>query len=347
VDDLKISHQDTDVVTSTIARIGAEFGKEAPLTINRGKVHDYLGMRIDYSEPGKVKVTMVDYIDNMLSELPDDMEGESATPAGSHLFTVNHENPISLDRKTAELFHHNVAKLLFLCKRARPDIQTAVAFLTTRVKGPDLDDYKKLRRTMRYLRSTREMPLVLEAENLQIVKWWVDASFAVHPDMKGHTGGVMSLGGGAVYATSTRQKLVTRSSTESELVGVYDVMPQVLWTRYFLEAQGYDIQDSILYQHNKSAMLLEQNGRGSSSKRTRHLNIRYFFVTEHIASGDMSVQYCPTTEMISDFFTKPLQGASVLDNKRTVDCKTDTDRRTTVTNDKNDERGKMMNCESE
>jgi hypothetical protein len=153
------------------------------------------------------------------------------------------------------------------------------------------------------------MPLTLEADSMHIVKWWVDASFAVHPDMKSHTGGVMSLGKGAIYGTSTRQKLNTRSSTEAELVGVNDVMPQVLWTRYFLEAQGYGVKENIVYQDNQSSMLLENHGRASSSKRTRHINIRYFFVTDRIASNEVSVQYCPTGEMISDYFTKPLQGA--------------------------------------
>jgi hypothetical protein len=86
------------------------------------------------------------------------------------------------------------------------------------------------------------------------------------------TGGAMTLGKGVIYGTSTRQKLNTKSSTEAELVGVNDVMPQILWTRYFLEAQGYDIKDSITYQDNQSSILLEKNGRASSGKRTRHIN---------------------------------------------------------------------------
>jgi hypothetical protein len=120
------------------------------------------------------------------------------------------------------------------------------------------------------------MPLNLEADDNQIVKWWIDASFAVHPDMKGHTGGVMSMGKGGIYGTSTCQKLVTKSSTEAELVGVSDVLPQVVWTRKFLMAQGYHVRDSVVYQDNKSAILLEENGWASSSKHTRHINIRYF-----------------------------------------------------------------------
>jgi hypothetical protein len=127
--------------------------------------------------------------------------------------------------------------------------------------------------------------------------------------MKSHTGGMMSLGKGAVYGMSTRQKINTKSSTEAELVGANDVMPQLLWTQYFLLEQGYTSTETVLYQDNKSAILLAKNGRASSSKRTRHLNIRYFFITDRIASEELTVEYCPTKEMLADFFTKPLQGA--------------------------------------
>jgi hypothetical protein len=309
VDDLKISHKQKSVVTHILDALTKEFGKEAPLSIWHGKTHDYLGMRIEYIDNGRVQFTMFDYINKMLDELPSEMSGTAATPAANHLFAVN-DVADKLDKDTAEFFHHNTAKLLWLCKRARPDLQTAVAFLTTRVKSPDVDDYKKLRRVMQYLRLTHEMPLTLEADTSGILNWWVDASFAVHPDMKGHTGGIFSMGKGAIYGTSTRQKINTRSSTESETVAIYDVLPQVLWTRHFLEAQGYLVADSLIHQDNKSAILLAKNGRFSSSKRTRHLHIRYFFITDCIQRGDVSVKYCPTGDMISDFFTKPLQGAA-------------------------------------
>jgi len=102
--------------------------------------------------------------------------------------------------------------------------------LTTRVKSPDKDDLKKLGRVIRHLQAMPKLALTLEADNTHVIKWWVDASFAVHPDMKSHTGATMLLGKGSIYSTSTRQKLNTKSSTEAELVGVDDVMPMVLWT---------------------------------------------------------------------------------------------------------------------
>ena len=195
----------------------------------------------------------------MLTDLPADMDGMATTPAAEHLFKIN-ETPTYLDEKEAMFFHHNVAKLLFLCKRARPDMQTVIAFLSTHVQHLDHDDYKKLERAMKYLQKTITLPLTLEADDLQLVHWWIDGAFATHRDMRSPTGGAMSLGKGVIYGTSTHQKQNTRSSTEAELVAVNDCMSQVLWTHYFLDAQGYNINYCIVYQDNKRAILLEQNG---------------------------------------------------------------------------------------
>ena len=106
-----------------------------------------------------------------------------------------------------------------------------------------------------------------------------------------------------------RDRLNTRSSTGTEIVGADDFMPAICWTRYFMEAQGYQVQDNVLFQDNKSAILLEKNGKASSSKRAKHIKIRYFFITDQVKTGDLSLVWCPMEDMIGDFMTKPLQGA--------------------------------------
>jgi hypothetical protein len=158
-------------------------------------------------------------------------------------------------------------------KQARLDTSLAIAFLTMRVREPDEDDWRKIRHLIVYLKSTCELPLVLGAWNTGVLHWYVDASFAVHPNTQGHTSGVLKLGTRAPVVTSTKQKLNTCSSTISEVVAVDDMIPQILWTRLFMQEQGIKDTDNILYQDNKSAILLEKNGRASSSKRTKHIKI--------------------------------------------------------------------------
>jgi hypothetical protein len=120
------------------------------------------------------------------------MEGRAVTPATTNLFTVR-KHVEKLDDKCAETYHHLMAKLLYLCKRSRLDLQTTVSFLTTRVTGPAEDDWKKLAWCFCYLQDSQDMYLTLEMGDGVMVKWWIDASFAIHPDMRSHTGGTMSL----------------------------------------------------------------------------------------------------------------------------------------------------------
>jgi hypothetical protein len=262
VDDLKISHEDSAVTQSIVALLQEKYGSEdAPVTVTYGKVHDYLGMTLDYSKTGKVIINMTRYVTDLLNNVPEDMwEGISATPAAGHLYEVNSSAEL-LDKFMSEKFHTLTAKLLFLSKRARPDLQQAVGFLTTRVKNPDVDDWKKLKRVIQYLRGSQDLNLTLEADSTHVIKWWVDAAFAVHRDMRSQTGMTMTLGKGSVYASSLRQKINTRSSTEAELVGVDDAMGMILWTRLFLENQGYEVRNTKIYQDNQSAALMERNGK--------------------------------------------------------------------------------------
>jgi hypothetical protein len=129
--------------------------------------------------------------------------------------------------------------------------------------------------------------------------------------MRGLTGGGLTMWRGFPITASTKQKLNTRSSTESELVGVVDIMAMaiIIWTCYFLLLQGYGIVENLLLQDNKSSILLEQNGNTSSSKRTRHINIRQFFITDWVNIKEISPHWCPTKQMVADFWTNPLQGS--------------------------------------
>eukprot|EP00957_Ditylum_brightwellii_P207463 15353107-Ditylum_brightwellii.AAC.1 len=132
-----------------------------------------------------------------------------------------------------------------LLQRASPDLQTSIAFLSTQ--------------------ATKEMPLTLEANNLGQLIWWVDTAFVNYHNMQSHTGGVLLAGTGAIHVTSIKQKLNTQSSTNVELAGVNNVLPQVLWTRYFLEGQGIKAKDNIVYQDKQSVFRLIKTGRDQAA----------------------------------------------------------------------------------
>jgi Reverse transcriptase (RNA-dependent DNA polymerase) len=309
VDDLKSSHVDAKVNDEFLLWLEKMYGDKdiAPVKATRGKIHDYLAMKLDYSEKGKLKLNMVDYVDNMIQDFPEEVT-TSNYPWNENLFKVDPSEK-QLPKEQRELFHTFVAKALFLCKRARPDIQPAIAFLTTRVKSPDRQDWAKLLKVMGYLKKTRQDVMVLHADESGEIIWHVDAAFAVHNDKKSHTGATMSLGGGGIMSLSTKQKVNTRSSTEAELVSLDDIIAKVIWTKLFLQAQDYKVKQNIIMRDNISSMKLEMNGKTSSGKRTRHLDIKYFYITDLINQKQVTIQYCPTDAMLADYMTKPLTGA--------------------------------------
>jgi hypothetical protein len=275
-------------------------------------------MKFDYSVPGQVKIDMRDYVADMVDDFPIVLEETDVEKyaAPSDLFAEGKDD--KLTRTDAETFHTFVAKGLFVCKRARPDIHQVISLLSTRVKAPNKSDMDKLVHLLKYLNGTLEDVLTLSADDLHIMMWYVDGSFAVHPDFRSHTGGALTMGKGCPISISSKHKINTKSSTEAEIVSADDCATKILWSKLFMEAQGYGIEKNILYQDNKSAILLEENGKKSSSKRTRAMNIRYFFLTDQIEKGNLVVEYCPTDEMIADYFTKPLVGSKFIKFKRAI-----------------------------
>eukprot|EP00804_Cyclotella_cryptica_P018943 CCRYP_006454-RA/>CCRYP_006454-RA protein AED:0.42 eAED:0.42 QI:0/0/0/1/0/0/3/0/250 len=139
------------------------------ITVNRGKYHDYLGMYLDYSVVGKLRVSMIKYVDKILNEFQQTITKTSSAPAADHLFQIGDHEEVQKEGKFL------IAQLLFISTRARRDIQSEVAFFTTRVKNLDKDDWGKLKRVLQYLLGTKHTKLTLTIDNLNQVKWWVDA----------------------------------------------------------------------------------------------------------------------------------------------------------------------------
>jgi hypothetical protein len=211
VDDCKLGHRKKTVMDRMIGYLRQEYESifedgSGAMTASRGKIHKYIGMPLDYSVPGQVKITMLDYVNEIIAAF-DKAEpkcgGTKTSAAPYSLFKVDEDCEKLAQAKAVE-FQNLVAKTLYATKRARPDTCTAIAFLTTRVSEPDKDDWTKLVHLMRYIRGTRTIPLILSANGSGFLKWWVDTSFAVQPNMRGHSGGGLSLGRGFPIVSSTK-----------------------------------------------------------------------------------------------------------------------------------------------
>jgi len=165
-----------------------------------------------------------------------------------------------------------------------------------------------------YLNGTRHLKLILSADSMNFsIHWYIDASHQVHEDCRGQIGSLMTFGKGAVTSSSNKMKCNTKSSTETEIIALGDKLPDVLWTRYFVECQGYNIDECTIFQDNMSALSLEKNGRVSSSKRTKHIKAKYFLIKDYYDAGEIDLRYCPTDSMWADVLTKPLQGQKFRD----------------------------------
>lgn len=263
-------------------------------------------MKIEYIGK-KVKISMKHYLEEAIEAFPDQLDTDVNTPAASYIFYVNPTSD-KLPEAKRQILHSIVAKSLYVATKGRPDIYLPIDFLTSRVSFADVDDWKKLTRLLNYIRCTIDLKLTLSAKDMTLKKWWVGAAYAIRDDYKSQTGMTMSMGRDTLMSRSLKQQRISKSSTEAEIIAASDASSQILWTRQFLEEQGYEVQKAILYQDNKSAILIEKNGRISCGKNSKHINIRYFFMLDKKAYKEIDIKHCGNKDMVADYFTKPLQG---------------------------------------
>jgi hypothetical protein len=139
---------------------------------------------------------------------------------------------------------------------------------------------------------------------------YVDASYNIHADGKSHTGILLTMGerGGPIFCKSSKQKLVAQSSTEAELIALHQSLQYVSWANNLLNELGFKpTMRAVIHQDNKSTMVMAKKGSGNFGK-TKHINMRYFSISEKIQTREVELSYLPTNLMIADILTKPIVG---------------------------------------
>jgi hypothetical protein len=274
-------------------------------------------MTLDFSVPGRIKVTMEGFVQDLMTENLCDKTAN--TPATTTLFDSEELDELMNDPARRK-FHSLTFKLLYLSKRVRPDISTAVAYLATKVTRATIRDEAKLQRVMNYLYGTQDAGLLFTAgdpgDNLKL-EAHIDAAFAGHIDGKSHSGFAMKFAGNVVLVRSTKQKINSESSTEAELIALSDNKIYVIRAAAFIAEQGYDVGPAVVYQDNQSvlAMLKRPN---HAPDRSKNMKVRRVAVRDLIRDGSIVVQYVPTNDMQADMFTKPLQGVKFQDMRESI-----------------------------
>jgi hypothetical protein len=203
-----------------------------------------------------------------------------------------------------------IGKLLYTSTKTRIVLALPIAFLASRTAHATEQDMKKLLDVLDWLYYHRDGGLLIEhhSDDEMKIYVWADASDNCHADARGHTGMFMSIGqehGSPVMYLSKKQNLVTKSSTESELIAVYIAVPHAQWAREALTEWGYEQEHAVLYQDNISSIVIAHRGNKPFSK-SGHINRRYMIAQQYIEEGTLVMPHCSTDNMLSDPLTKTL-----------------------------------------
>ena len=218
---------------------------------------------------GEIKINVMECVMGTLQEFPinfSDENKKTAMPAGVDMF--GEDTSEKSTEKERKMFLKFTAKASFASKRARPDTAPMSSVSCTRAKNPGRKDWKKLVRMMKVLHQIVNDKSTSRANDLARMAWKIDASFAAHPDMRSHSGAVMSFkeGKGSPMSASAKQKSKTNGSATAEPVSVDQVLPLAAWTPSFMNAQGHPVDENTVHQDNESVISLETNGKNGSGK---------------------------------------------------------------------------------
>jgi hypothetical protein len=269
----------------------------------------FLGLNITMLRDKSLSVNQKGYLKNLLEE-HGGFKSYPVTPCTEELFKITDvvENENAEEVETTP-FASKLMKTRY-CERTRPDICLPLAVLQTKMRNPNEQDDKLLERVIAYLEGTQDKSMLIKKCNMKLYGY-MDAAFAVHGNRVSHSGIHFTLGkyGNTILCKSIKQKTVATSSTEAELVCIFDGMDYLIWMRNVLDFLGYPQNTTTIFQDNTSTITMAYMGRGGSGSRTRHIDIKYFYIKQFLDSKALEIDHLGRDNMTADFFASPRQGS--------------------------------------
>ena len=279
-----------------------------------GSPISFLGLNIMRSKENMdIKVNQFGYLANILEEYEEDFENlrPQPNPSDENVFRPNYSEgdlePVPMSNHLSKLM-----KIRYLV-RTRPDIELTCAALCTRSRNPTKGDEKYLNKLLKYLSDTKLHGIIIKETDLQLIVWF-DAGFGIHIDRKSHSGHLVCFGDTGIrvpiHWRSIKQKVVATSSSEAELIAMYEGLDFLIWFKRVLEFLGIPQKTIRVFQDNTSTITMVFFGRGSSGSMTRHIDIKYFFTKQFIDDLTFVIEHLPRENMMADFFASPRTGQS-------------------------------------
>jgi hypothetical protein len=270
------------------------------LTVQTGNSFSFVGTRITVNENG-IKVDCKGSIDKLVAQYS--AQGTSSNAPTPSNYSVKEES----EEINNKVFHSLVMSIMYIGKRCRPDVLANAAYLSTKINNPSVRDLTAALKTLRYLNSSSEKGILFLKTRQQDLKLSCDAAFNVHCDAKSHTGAVVLAGGAPVYYKSSKQKSISKSSTEAEMIACDTGVDMLLHMAEIAEFMGFGVEYPItIEQDNKSAIFILERGR--PTKKRAPIEVKYQYILENIQNGKVSIAHVPTEAMIADILTKMLHG---------------------------------------
>jgi hypothetical protein len=273
-----------------------------------GDTFTYLGMSIRRDRPARaMTISQRPYIVTMLATFGMTDCISASSPNAPDLLTPDAEATAACDQT---LYLSIVMSLMYLARISRPDVLFPVTYLATKSAKSTVGHLSQVKRILRYLKGTMNQALRFAGTALDLCLY-ADASHGLYADGKGHYGTIAVLGGDEVLKTSHRMKVVTLSSTESEIVALVDAATYLRWIVALLRELGVPVEAPVtLFQDNQSAIHMVQHG--CTWKKTKHMVIRTHFARGLIEEGLLRLEYVPTDDMYADYLTKPYNGRQLI-----------------------------------
>lgn len=297
VDDLLLMNANEKEKEDLIKEIEVKY---PGLKRSHGNRFMYRGLQIE-QHPGKIIISQKDYINNLIKD--EKITKISKVPANRNLFNKKEGVPF-LNRFEQNKFQETLAKVMWIANQTRPEIKMVTSILASRVQNPDTDDQAKLNKVLKYLNGTKDLGLVFTKASTKL-RAYADAAHLVHPDCRGHSGAVVLMGNNIIHCESKKQKLVSQSSTEAELISLNSCLNVVLWLRNLMNELGFKQSKTKIYQDNMSCITMANNGR--PTRGTKHMKMRYFHIKSKMTDGTVQVKHKETTRMLADILTKPIE----------------------------------------